>query len=137
MTATATPDAEERVELALEGMTCAACATRIERKLNRLDGVDAAVNYATEQAAVRFDASRVAITDLIGAVEAAGYHARLAADAGEADDRASALRTRLIVAASLTACSRKSGPAANSGMWMSNGLEEPCPATPACVVLPS
>ena len=55
MTATATPEAEARVELALEGMTCAACATRIERKLNKLEGVDAAVNYATEQAAVRFD----------------------------------------------------------------------------------
>ena len=41
--------------LALEGMTCAACANRIERKLNKLDGVDASVNYATEQAAVRFD----------------------------------------------------------------------------------
>ena len=102
MSTTATSEAEERVELALEGMTCAACATRIERKLNKLEGVEAAVNYATEQAAVRYDAGRVAVADLIGAVEAAGYRARLAAEAGEADDRASALRTRLIVAASLT-----------------------------------
>ena len=50
MTATESPEA--RVELALEGMTCAACATRIERKLNKLEGVEASVNYATEQAAV-------------------------------------------------------------------------------------
>jgi len=77
MTATAEPDA--RVDLALEGMTCAACANRIERKLNRLEGVEASVNYATEQAAVRYHAGRVALADLLGAVEAAGYHARLAA----------------------------------------------------------
>jgi Cu+-exporting ATPase len=91
------------VELALEGMTCAACATRIERKLNKLEGVDAAVNYATEQAAIRFDPRRAAVADLIGAVEAAGYHARLAAEAGDTDDRAGALRVRLIAAAALTA----------------------------------
>ncbi len=103
MSATATPEAEERVDLALEGMTCAACAGRIERKLNKLDGVDASVNYATEQAAVRFDSSRVAVADLIGAVEGAGYHARLAAEAGDGDDRSRSLRTRLIVAAALTA----------------------------------
>ena len=103
MSATVTPEVEERVDLALEGMTCAACAGRIERKLNKLEGVDAAVNYATERAAVRFDPTRVAVADLIGAVESAGYQARLAAEAGDADDRASALRTRLIVAAALTA----------------------------------
>jgi len=103
VSATATPEAETRVELALEGMTCAACANRIERKLNKLEGVDAAVNYATEHAAVRYDPSRVAVADLIGAVEAAGYHARLAAEAGDAEDRAGALRVRLIAAAALTA----------------------------------
>ncbi len=102
-TATTTAEAEERVDLALEGMTCAACAGRIERKLNKLDGVDASVNYATEQAAVRFDSSRVAVADLIGAVEGAGYRARLAAEAGDGDDRSRSLRTRLIVAAALTA----------------------------------
>jgi len=103
VTATATPEAETRVELALEGMTCAACATRIERKLNKLDGVEAAVNYATEHAAVRYDASHVAVADLIDAVEAAGYHARLAAESGEAEDRTGTLRTRLIAAAVLSA----------------------------------
>ena len=103
MSATAAPEAEARVDLALEGMTCAACAGRIERKLNKLEGVDAAVNYATEQAAIRYDSTRVAVADLIGAVEAAGYHARLAAEAGSAEDRSRALRARLIVAAALTA----------------------------------
>ena len=48
----------QRLELPIEGMTCAACATRIERKLNKLDGVDATVNYATERATVAFDACR-------------------------------------------------------------------------------
>ncbi len=84
-------------------MTCAACANRIERKLNKLDGVDASVNYATEQAAVSFDPAQVAVSDLLGAVEAAGYRAALASEAGEAVDRADAVRRRLVVAAALTA----------------------------------
>ena len=42
----------DRVELAIEGMTCASCAARIEKRLNRLDGVEASVNYASEHAAV-------------------------------------------------------------------------------------
>jgi Cu+-exporting ATPase len=99
---TAAPESQARVDLALEGMTCAACATRIERKLNKLDGVEAAVNFATEQAAVRYDPARVAVRELIGAVEAAGYHAKPAAEAGEAVDRTAAIRLRLIVAAVLT-----------------------------------
>ena len=45
----------ERLELPIEGMTCASCATRIEKRLNKLDGVEATVNYATENAAVDFD----------------------------------------------------------------------------------
>ena len=92
MTTVATHEPEAaRVDLALEGMTCAACANRIERKLNKLDGVEASVNYATEQAAVRFDPHRVAVADLLGAVEAAGYHAELAAGGREAVDRAEAI----------------------------------------------
>ena len=102
MTQTQAPEAGARVELALEGMTCAACATRIERKLNKLAGVEASVNYATEQAAVRYDSDRVAIADLVDAVEAAGYHARTSADTGAALDRARTLRTRLAVAIGLT-----------------------------------
>ncbi len=103
MTAIATREPETRVDLALDGMTCAACANRIERKLNKLDGVEASVNYATEQAAVRFDPGRVTVADLLGAVEAAGYHAAPAAEAGERIDRAETLRRRLLAAAGLTA----------------------------------
>ena len=91
------------LELPITGMTCASCAMRVEKRLNRLDGVEASVNYATEQAAVRYDADRVGVADLIHAVESAGYHARHAADAGAAEDRARALRIRLVVAAALTA----------------------------------
>ena len=100
MTQTEAP--ETRIDLALEGMTCAACAARIERKLNKLEGVEASVNYATEQATVRYDSDRVAVADLVGAVEGAGYHARTSAEAGPAEDRAGALRVRLAVATGLT-----------------------------------
>jgi Cu+-exporting ATPase len=67
---------EERVELQLEGMTCATCAGRIERKLNKLEGVQATVNFATERAAVRYEPDCVALDDLLAAVEASGYRAR-------------------------------------------------------------
>src|SRR5918992_1090486 len=90
-----------RVQLALEGMTCAGCATRIEKKLNTLDGVDAAVNLATEEAAVRYDTGRVAIDDLIAAVESAGYRARVGAQPSDAEERTGALRARLILAPAL------------------------------------
>ena len=69
--------APENIRLELEGMTCASCAARIERKLNKLDGVEASVNYATEEAAVSFDPGRVAINDLLATVEGVGYGARL------------------------------------------------------------
>jgi Cu+-exporting ATPase len=99
----ATPEPDTKVDLALEGMTCAACANRIERKLNKLDGVDASVNYATEHATVRFDPSRVTVPDLVGAVEAAGYHAALASEQRVTPDRKDAVRLRLVVAAALSA----------------------------------
>ena len=67
----------EHVELPITGMTCASCANRIERKLNKLDGVTASVNYATEKATVEFDAAAVAPEQLVAAVEAAGYQAVL------------------------------------------------------------
>ena len=59
----------DRVELAIEGMTCASCAARIEKRLNRLDGVEASVNYASEHAAVCFDPGQVSVAELIAAVE--------------------------------------------------------------------
>ncbi|GGU44797.1 heavy metal translocating P-type ATPase [Streptomyces coeruleorubidus] len=71
---TTTPGAAE-VELAIGGMTCASCAARIEKKLNRLDGVEATVNYATEKAKVTFRED-VTVSDLIATVEATGYTAR-------------------------------------------------------------
>jgi len=101
MSATAEP--ELRVQLALEGMTCASCAARIERKLNRLEGVAASVNYATEQAAVTYDPARAEVEDLISAVEAAGYRASRTARARDEDARARVLRRRLAIAAVLTA----------------------------------
>src|SRR4029453_15871600 len=58
-----------RVELPIEGMTCATCASRIERRLNKLDGVTATVNYATEKAAVEYDAGAVEPEHLIEPVE--------------------------------------------------------------------
>ncbi|MGH7541531.1 MAG: heavy metal translocating P-type ATPase, partial [Gemmatimonadota bacterium] len=91
-----------RVELVLEGMTCAACAARIERGLGKLDGVEASVNYATEQAAVIYDPSRLAVDDLVAAVTEAGYGARPLDDAGEREDRVAAVRRRLLAAAVLT-----------------------------------
>ncbi|HET7566520.1 MAG TPA: heavy metal translocating P-type ATPase, partial [Gaiellaceae bacterium] len=72
--------AEERTTLALEGMTCASCAARIERTLNKLDGVEATVNFATETAAVSYDPALVAPDALLAAVERIGYHAAPAAE---------------------------------------------------------
>ena len=87
------------VQLELEGMTCGACAARIDKALNNLDGVEASVNYATEQAAVSYDDGAVSIQDLVGAVEGAGYHAALTRDAGRDGAR---IGLRLVVAAVLT-----------------------------------
>ncbi len=63
------------VELAIGGMTCAACANRVEKRLNRMDGVTATVNFATEKAKVSFEGPPVAVGDLIAQVEKAGYTA--------------------------------------------------------------
>ncbi|WP_405696688.1 heavy metal translocating P-type ATPase [Streptomyces coelicoflavus] len=72
--ATTVPDTAE-VELTIGGMTCASCAARIEKKLNRMDGVTATVNYATEKAKVSFTGG-VSVPELIATVEATGYTAR-------------------------------------------------------------
>ena len=82
----------QRLELPIEGMTCASCAVRVEKKLNKLDGVSAAVNYATERASVEFDAGAVSPEQLVAAVESAGYRAALPTD--EADARRSRIRPR-------------------------------------------
>ncbi|GAA2995495.1 heavy metal translocating P-type ATPase [Kitasatospora albolonga] len=67
--------ASHEVELEIGGMTCASCAARVEKKLNRMDGVEAIVNYATEKAKVSFAADSVEVADLIATVEATGYTA--------------------------------------------------------------
>lgn len=72
--APAAPPAGERVELSIGGMTCASCAARIEKKLNRMDGVQAVVNFATERARVDFGPG-VSVADLIATVERTGYTA--------------------------------------------------------------
>ena len=91
--------AQSSITLEIEGMTCASCVSRVERKLNRLDGVDASVNLATESARVRYDAEHVALDELLGAVEAAGYRARPASGGHHHDSGGSA---RLVLAALLT-----------------------------------
>src|SRR5437870_1614254 len=92
----------EQARLALEGMTCASCATRIERKLNKFESVQASVNFATEQAAVEFDPARVQLGELLAAVESIGYHANPAAAAAGEHDPARPLLLRLLVAVALT-----------------------------------
>ena len=72
---TSTTSAPAEVELAIGGMTCPSCAARIEKKLNRMDGVTATVNYATEKAKVSY-AADVSVPELIATVEATGYTAR-------------------------------------------------------------
>ncbi|WP_430331390.1 heavy metal translocating P-type ATPase [Rhodococcus sp. ACT016] len=94
----------DTIELSIGGMTCASCAARVEKRLNKLDGVSATVNYATEKAKVVFDDS-ITTDDLVGAVEKAGYTATLPApptvDESTAEDprdrELASLRTRLIV----------------------------------------
>jgi Cu+-exporting ATPase len=101
-------DATQHVELPIAGMTCASCANRIERKLNKLDGVTASVNYATERAAVDYDAATVQPEHLVAAVEAAGYQAVLPSVApdgspagGDEVDETAPLRQRLLVSLAL------------------------------------
>ncbi len=110
-----------QVDLNLVGMTCASCANRIERKLNKLDGVQASVNFATQRAAVSYR-EPVQVDDLIAAVEAAGYAAHLPApvrsphlgavsdketsegadEHSHHGDEAAALKRRLLITAALT-----------------------------------
>ncbi|MET8566692.1 heavy metal translocating P-type ATPase [Streptomyces sp. NPDC004783] len=109
-----TPAAAEQdlaeVELLIGGMTCASCAARVEKKLNRMDGVSATVNYATEKARITFPAA-TPVADLIATVVRTGYTAEEPAPPAEPDDapaageegdpELSALRQRLVVSALL------------------------------------
>ncbi|MCK6405116.1 MAG: heavy metal translocating P-type ATPase [Rhodocyclaceae bacterium] len=99
----------QSVELAIGGMTCAACATRIEKVLNRIDGVEAAVNLAAETARIRFVPGAVDPARLVQAVEKAGFTARVADERMRAEEKAKkeaawrAERRRFWIAAALTA----------------------------------
>lgn len=89
------------LQLDIEGMTCASCATRVEKALNKVDGVEASVNYATERATVV--AGPASTTELLEAIEQAGYHARLhEEDNPHRPDPAENLRRRLLISALLT-----------------------------------
>ncbi|MGO1166682.1 MAG: heavy metal translocating P-type ATPase, partial [Janibacter sp.] len=104
---TPTTDSSTDVELAITGMTCASCANRIERKLNKLDGVSASVNYATEKAKVSY-AADVTPERLVETVEQAGYGAALPrseeakGDEPAVPDETDQLRQRLIISAILS-----------------------------------
>jgi len=101
---TTTTSGPGEVELLIGGMTCASCAARVEKKLNRMDGVTATVNYATEKAKVRY-ADGVSTDDLIATVEKTGYTAALprpvVADEPAEADPVRLLRTRLRVSTAL------------------------------------
>jgi Cu+-exporting ATPase len=114
MTTPSTPANTVEYELDIEGMTCASCANRIERKLNKLDGVSATVNYATEKAKVAAPEA-IPVADLIAEVANAGYSATLPAptrskpdsadpanEAAEGDPELDSLRHRLIVSVVLS-----------------------------------
>ncbi|MFD7456237.1 MULTISPECIES: heavy metal translocating P-type ATPase [unclassified Streptomyces] len=114
MTTTDTPvDAPpaSEAELLIGGMTCAACAARVEKKLNRMPGVTATVNFATEKAKVTYPAG-VEVADLIATVVKTGYTAQepppprpapeaVRPDGPEQDPKLAALRQRLVVCAAL------------------------------------
>ncbi|MFF6813073.1 heavy metal translocating P-type ATPase [Streptomyces sp. NPDC012403] len=101
-----TAGADAEVELVIGGMTCASCAARIEKKLNRLEGVTATVNYATEKAKVSYG-GEVTVGDLIATVEATGYTAQRPAPPDEPSgedsepDGLRPLRQRLVTAVAL------------------------------------
>jgi Cu+-exporting ATPase len=99
--------AQARIELLVEGMTCSSCATRIERKLNRVDGVHASVNYATERATVEFDPALAGAELIAETIEQTGYHAVLPTEGARCqpppDDATTALTRRLRTSAVLTA----------------------------------
>ncbi|MFE9692608.1 heavy metal translocating P-type ATPase [Micromonospora sp. NPDC005806] len=107
-TARSLPVAPNMIELAIGGMTCASCAARVEKKLNRMDGVEATVNYATEKATVRY-VDDVTPADLIATVEKTGYTAVVplppaqaaTEPVGEPVDELRGLRTRLWVSVAL------------------------------------
>ncbi len=90
------------VELEIGGMTCASCAARVEKKLNRMPGVEATVNYATEKARVRLP-DGTSVDDAIATVEATGYTASLPPSPSPIPDRA-APRARFLATPRSSRC---------------------------------
>lgn len=110
-----------QIDLGVTGMTCTSCSSRVERKLNKVDGVEASVNFATESANVNYDPDKVDTDALIAVVRGAGYDAFAMADSDEPSDdggedapsasdqigrardsHAADLKQRLVVSAALT-----------------------------------
>ncbi len=77
----------QTLELGIEGMTCAACATRLEKVLNRIDGVEAAVNLASERARVRFQPGRAETVQLLDAIAKAGFTGRMLDDRSREEEK--------------------------------------------------
>ncbi len=101
-TQTDVTERRESLELAISGMTCASCAARVEKKLNKVEGVQASVNYATEKAKVLYPRT-VNVADLIAVVEKTGYGAAVPEpDAPEPPDPTTIYGRRLMVAVALT-----------------------------------
>ncbi|KAA3650874.1 MAG: Cu(2+)-exporting ATPase [Proteobacteria bacterium] len=100
---------DQLTELSIAGMTCAACASRLEKVLNRLPGVAATVNFATETAQLRRSPGTATDAQIVAAVAGAGFTARLRGEAGRAEEKARkaaewrAERNRFLVALLLTA----------------------------------
>ena len=120
---------DHTVELAIGGMTCAACASRIERRLSKLDGVEASVNYATERAWVK-GVHALDLELLISTVEDTGYQARTLDDLSEEQrDRSVDLERRLILAivfgVPVLVLSMVSGLQFDGWQWVTLGLALP------------
>jgi Cu+-exporting ATPase len=117
----------EQVELDIEGMTCAACAARIEKNLNRLDGVRASVNLATEKATVSFSGEKANLASIIQRVRDTGYDAAVARE-GELRDHSAAhrrARNEFLIAAALSApfLAEMAAMAAGAHGWLAGWLQ--------------
>lgn len=105
MTVVIPPENIIEVELAVQGMTCAACAARIEKTLNEISGVEAAVNYATETAMVAFDGETQSQEVVLAAISRIGYSAHAVGDDSFDEDLSASIRIaqlRLIISIALS-----------------------------------
>ena len=123
----------EVVELDVEGMTCAACAARIETSLNRLDGVEASVNLATDKATVRFSPEKLDVDGIIARIRDTGYDAQVAREGeirSHAAEHAAAWREFLVAAALTTPFLLEMGVMLGGGMHFLPGWLQWLLATP-------